>query len=313
MMIIQVMGGLGNQMQQYALYRKLQSMGRECKLDIGWFQDDKTQEKVYMKRDLELTRFPGLPMEVCTAEEKARVYGSDSLFGKIKRKLSSKPTRFMESEMYHPEIFELEEGYVTGYFACEKYYADILPELRKDFVFPESADADVRRKNQAIGERMENDPYSVSIHIRRGDYLAPENAALLGGICTPEYYAGAVREARKKMYETSGEGKLTFYVFSDDPSYAKTLHFGEEEEENIVIDWNKEEDNLFDMEVMRHARAVICANSTFSFWGARLNDREDKITIRPSSHRNNQVTDGSTMRDYWKGWILIDKKGNLFV
>ena len=313
MIIIQVAGGLGNQMQQYALYRKLQSTGRECKLDIGWFQDGKTQEKIFMKRDLELTRFKNLPMDVCTTEEKKTIYGSDSIFGKAKRKLFSKHMHFAESKMYHPEIFELKEGYITGYFACEKYYADILPELRKDFVFPDSANREIREKNRVIREKMKNDPYSVSIHIRRGDYLAPENAAILGGISTPEYYAGAVREVRKKMYEASGEGKLTFYVFSDDSSYAKTLHFGEEEEENIVIDWNRDEDNLLDMEVMRHARAVICANSTFSFWGARLNGREDKITVRPSSHRNNQVTDGSTMQDYWKGWILIDKEGNLFV
>ena len=312
MVIIQIAGGLGNQMHQYALYRKLRKLGHNCKLDISWFESDRIQKKVLTKRKLELTRFENLPMEICTESEKQQVYGSDDFLGRLKRKLFRRPTHFVESEMYHPELFNISDGYLRGYFACDKYYADIMPQIRRDFIFPVSADAKVEQKNLTIRGIMQSDPYSVCIHIRRGDYLAPENVELLGGICTPEYYAGAVEEVRRRFYETSGEGKLTFYIFSDDPAYAKTLHFGKEDEENVVIDWNTGEDNLLDMGLMRHGRAMICANSTFSFWGARLSFRTDKLMVRPFYHRNNQTTDPETMHDYWKDWILADKDGSVY-
>ena len=63
MIIIKVMGGLGNQMQQYALYEKFRVLGRETKLDISWFEDEKQQEKVLAKRSLELRQFEGLQFE----------------------------------------------------------------------------------------------------------------------------------------------------------------------------------------------------------------------------------------------------------
>jgi len=69
MIIIQLAGGLGNQMQQYALYEKFISLGRECKLDISWFTDHKNQETVYASRKLELDYFPNVTYQVCSEEE----------------------------------------------------------------------------------------------------------------------------------------------------------------------------------------------------------------------------------------------------
>lgn len=307
MIIVRAAGGLGNQMQQYALYRKLKSLGRDAKMDLSWF-DEADQRSVQTPRALELLRFRDLPLDVCTKQEKKALAGGSGIAAKIGRKLFGSGHVFEESEMYHPEIFAMEDMYLQGYFACEKYYADILPALRKDFVFPEAESGDAAKRNAAFLKNAADDPGSVSIHIRRGDYLAPENAALLGGICTDAYYGGAIREVRK----AAGGAPLTFYVFSDDPEYARTLHFGDAQEENIVADWNTGEDNLLDMQLMSACRANICANSTFSFWGARLNARGDRICVRPSSHRNNQVSEKEKMHDYWKGWILIDKEGKLF-
>ena len=63
MIIIRVMGGLGNQMQQYALYEKFRSLGKEAKLDISWFEDAAQQENVLAKRSLELRQFENLQFE----------------------------------------------------------------------------------------------------------------------------------------------------------------------------------------------------------------------------------------------------------
>ncbi|MFQ7124369.1 MAG: hypothetical protein ACLRPR_04495 [Eisenbergiella sp.] len=108
MIIIEVMGGLGNQMQQYALYQKMKSLGKEAKLDVSWFFDENRQKSVLAARSLELEWFDHLPMECCTEQEKRALLGKGGFFGKVKKKLLPGTDRhFQETGMYHPEIFEL--------------------------------------------------------------------------------------------------------------------------------------------------------------------------------------------------------------
>ena len=85
MIIVQVAGGLGNQLQQYALYRKFVRLGKEARLDISWFEE-KVQENMLAKRELELNYFDGLVYEVCTPEEKEALLGGEGLKGKLFRK-----------------------------------------------------------------------------------------------------------------------------------------------------------------------------------------------------------------------------------
>lgn len=298
MIIIQLAGGLGNQMQQYALYQKFLSLGKEAKLDISWFQEADRQKNVYAKRELELNYFQNMKYEVCTEEEKKAFVGKEGLAGKIKRKLFPGAGKiFRESEMYHPEIFAYEDKYLYGYFACEKYYADIMDTLRKQFVFPESANPE----NQKMAERMRTG-VSVSVHIRRGDYLDAENTAMFGNICTEEYYAGAIREM-KQIYPAAH-----FYVFSDDIPYVREKYSGEE---FTAVDINHGRDSFYDIWLMSNCRHNICANSTFSFWGARLNCHKEKIMMRPSIHKNSQRFEPEKMHDLWKEWVFLDNRGEV--
>ena len=87
MIIIKVMGGLGNQMQQYALYEKFKSIGKDAKLDISWFEDSSMQEKVFARRSLELRQFKDLQFDTCSAEEKEALLGKSGILGKLERKL----------------------------------------------------------------------------------------------------------------------------------------------------------------------------------------------------------------------------------
>ena len=178
------------------------------------------------------------------------------------------------------------------------------------FVFPESAEPAVNAANQAVITEMEDAyTFSCAVHIRRGDYLDPENAPLLGGICTESYYQGAIDFLERAVEAARSGRRIHFYVVSDDPGFAHACRFGNLGEEITVCDWNKGEDSLLDMQLMMHCNGVIAANSTFSFWGGRLNAREPKILIRPLRHRNNQIPDPEAMRDYWKGWTLVDTDG----
>lgn len=309
MIIIKVMGGLGNQLQQYALYEKFRSLGKEAKLDISWFEDEKQQEKVLARRSLELLLFDGLAFEKASRKEYEALLGEDGGSGsglsgaaaflrKVKRKLSpASDPHFYETDMYHPEIFSFENKYLEGHWACEKYYHDILPLLREKIRFPKSQNPE----NARAAERMEREN-SVSVHIRRGDYLDPENAGMFGGICTDEYYETAMDYVRERM------PNARFYLFSDDTAYLKE-HF--QGEDCAIVDWNHGADSFYDCWLMSHCRANICANSTFSFWGARLNPRTDKLMIRPAKHKNSQTIDPERMHALWEDWVLVDEEGRV--
>lgn len=307
MIIIKVMGGLGNQLQQYALYKKLENMGKEVRLDVSWFRDQQIQADVLAKRALELDYFDKLSYREATTEEIRSVLGrlweeKESPIAKLKRKLkpSANPC-FTENDMYHEEIFSFTDKYLVGYWACEKYYADILDTLRETISFPQSSNEQNSLHNEETIRKMEECD-SVSVHIRRGDYLDPANRAMFGGICTDIYYQTAIAFIKEKY------PRAKFFLFSDDTEYVREKYQGDEYE---IVDWNHGTESFYDMMLMSHCKHNICANSTFSFWGARLNRNEPKIMIRPSIHKNTQVCIPEQMKELWQGWILITPQGKI--
>ena len=306
MIIIKAMGGLGNQLQQYALYKKFESLGKDVRLDVSWFKNPDVQSEVMAERNLELDYFEGVSYREASPEDIKSVLGrtldqKESAVAKIKRKLfpSANPT-FTETDMYHEEIFRFTDKYLEGYWACEKYYADILPKLREEIRFPKQ-DKDISEQNEAAIRRME-ETVSVSVHIRRGDYLDAANKAIFGAISTEAYYKSAIAYIKERNPEAR------FFFFSDDILYVKE-HYNEEEYE--YVDWNNGKNNFYDMMLMSHCKHNIAANSTFSFWGARLNPAPDKIMIRPSIHKNTQVCISKQMNELWKDWVLITPQGKI--
>ena len=308
MLIIQIAGGLGNQMQQYAVYYKMKKMGKDVKLDLSWF-DPKVQKNMLAPREFELSIFKGLEYEVCTDEERdyfLKRTGFQRLVGKFAKKFriwdSDNPKVFVEKLMYHPELFSLDDKYITGYFACQKYYGDVLEELAEKFVFPDHSDEMLHTRNMTLAAKMDSEP-SVSVHIRRGDYLDPPNFAILGNIATEEYYDSAMK------YFLVKEPNTHFYIFTSDHEYAREKYT--DESRYTIVDWNSGKNSVQDLMLMSHCRGNICANSTFSFWGARLNHRPDRKVIRTYKMRNNQPVQPDIMHDYWGDWILMDEKGSI--
>lgn len=297
MIIIEVAGGLGNQLQQYALYKKFQSLGKEARLDISWFREE-NQSRMLAKRELELNYFEGLDYKVCTPKEKAKLAGGSGIAGKLRRKLLPFTIHHItEERLYHPELLSYSDMYISGYFDCEKYYADILPKLRESIRFPKGGSP----QNQELAEEMQS-CNSVSMHIRRGDYLDENNREMFGGICTEEYYEQAIKMIKEEVPDAR------FYIFSDDAAYVKGKYQGED---YTVVDINHGRDSFYDIWLMSNCRHNICANSTFSFWGARLNENEDKIMIRPTIHKNSQIFVKKEMEELWRGWRFINPKGQI--
>lgn len=303
MIIVEVNGGLGNQLQQYAMYEKLKSLGKEVKLDLSWYSRREMGKAT--RRELELDYFPNVTYEACIPEEKQKILGSSSFLAKALRKLHLTPNRrYTEHQMYDTSVFDLDNCVMAGYWACEGYYRDILPALRRKLTFPVSDNP----ANQSMKERM-GDTNSVSLHLRRGDYLEPVNQELYGGICTDAYYGAAIRYIKERVENP------VFYIFSDDPDYAgeyvsKITGQQADSIEFEIVNLNHGKDSFFDMELMSNCRCHICANSTFSFWGARLNGREDRIAIRPLKQRNNvDWYEPSRMKGLWQNWVCIDEEG----
>lgn len=302
-----IKGGLGNQLQQYALYRKFISMGVDAKVDLSWF-DDLNQVNMAAKRRVELDYFPGVNYQSCTRKERKRLVGGDGVLGKIRRKLfglcgAPLVKIYSESTMYDEKLLTLKDCYLDGYFANEFYYADIINELKKELTFPvngsKNKDKILEYANQMNAEE------SVSIHLRRGDYLDKINQAMFGGICTDEYYESAVK------YILENVDKPRFYIFSDDTEYALKFSMSLQSRGYVaeVIDINHGDESFYDIFLMSKCKHHITANSTFSFWGARLSD-EDGIKIRPSKQKNSQEF-CEEMHTWWKMWIFVSALGEV--
>lgn len=310
MIIIRVQGGLGNQLYQYAMYEKLKTFGKEVKLDTYYYSGiGKDQDK----RPLELDKFPGIHYEACTPKEHWHyIDDKENFLGKVRRRIfgvrqSSGVVKETEPNM--PRIFMMDKGYIDGFWNCEAYYSDITELLQKKIlggcgILKESSHGELsetEQKNRKCLMDMKNQN-AVSIHVRRGDYLLPKNEILFGDIATREYYQSAVTYIKKHVENPF------FYIFSDDIEYAERL-FGTNRA--CVVDWNTGENSYLDMILMSQCTHNICANSTFSMWGARLNSHPNKIMIRPLRHDNHDVTKPELIKQWWSEWILLDRDGKI--
>ena len=141
--------------------------------------------------------------------------------------------------------------------------------------------------NQNIATKMQHEN-SVSVHIRRGDYLNSQFVNIYGNICTLEYYQKAIAYMKTNMSEPH------FYFFSDDTHWVREHvgEFGLLEHQITIIEDNIGDRSFVDLYLMSNCRSHIIANSTFSWWGAWLGNNEDKIVVAPGKwFQNHETTD----------------------
>lgn len=175
-----------------------------------------------------------------------------------------------ENFIYYPQVFEFkhEHELFMGTWQSEKFFIDAKKMVRQVFVFNESllSGETLELKNRILAEN------SVSIHIRRGDYLNNQYNNGFAGVCTEEYYSKAIDLITKKVDQS------VYYVFTDDKDWVSE-HF--KIENAIYVNINSGEDSWQDMYLMSRCKHNIIANSSFSWWGAWLNANPDKIVIAP--------------------------------
>ena len=279
MIIIQMAGGLGNQMFQYALYKQLTGMRKTVKMDDeAGFRED-------AQRNPALAAF-GIAYERASRQEIEEMTDSSMAFtARVRRKLFGRQRRayFEENKCFQPKIFDWDDIYLEGYWQSEKYFRDVGNLLKKEF----SLESVRRNRDNGYGLSEEAERYlnrieqgeSVSVHVRRGDYLLPQNQDLFGNICTDMYYENAV----KKMMESRPD--CTFYLFTNDNQWAAE-RLRERKDFPIVLvelPGNRDYETLMLMSRCRHN---ILANSSFSWWASYLNDNPDKQVIAPAEWMN---------------------------
>lgn len=301
--IIRMTGGLGNQMFQYALYLKLCEMGREVKFD------DVTEYRLENARPIMLWAFDISYPKASRTEINEITDGFLKLSHRIRRKLFGRRSLEYHEEdcNFDRQVLEKDPAYLTGYFQSEKYFKDVEDQVRKAFTFSnriwEGLEPGLKEKTENYLARIQTS-LSVSIHVRRGDYLT--TSEVFGGICTEEYYRSAVG----RMLEHFPEA--LFFVFSNDVQWVRewiSRLCGQQEnlteDRFVVIEGTTEETGYLDMFLMSRCRHYILANSSFSWWGAWLNPSENKEVIAPSVWFNNQ----DSKDIYTEKMIRISSKG----
>lgn len=300
MIIIRMTGGLGNQMFQYALYLKLCSMGREVKFD------DITEYELDNARPVMLWAF-GLTYPRADQEEINKITdGFLNLSHRIRRKLfGRKSLEYQEKNCnYDPQVLQRDPAYLTGYFQSEKYFMDVEEQVRRAFTFSEGIwkgqDEEIKRKMQNFLGQIQGCE-SVSVHVRRGDYLEKEE--IYGGICTEAYYKSAIEYMQRKRKESR------FFLFSNDPEWVREWVNANYRGDNrfVIIEGTQEETGYLDLFLMSRCKNHIIANSSFSWWGAWLDENPRKRVIAPAKWANNQ----EFVDIYWEGMIKITAEGGL--
>ncbi|MDR2564115.1 MAG: alpha-1,2-fucosyltransferase [Prevotellaceae bacterium] len=155
-----------------------------------------------------------------------------------------------------------------GYWQEFRYPEQVREELLYDFQFEAISD----KNNQNLMRNILN-TNSVSIHVRRGDYVQPEIRHIFGDICSPDYYQKAIVHIKSEVKNP------IFFIFSDDPQWTQE---NIQPENAVYINWNVGKNNFRDMHLMSLCKHNIIANSSFSWWGAWLNQYDRKIVISPA-------------------------------
>jgi hypothetical protein len=183
--------------------------------------------------------------------------------------------------VFDPEISNLPDNtFLCGYWQSEKYFKDIEDIIRRELSLKET----LTEKSEAFARRISTAKNTVSLHIRRGDYVTDVKTNNYLGLCSLEYYRECISILVNKF------GSLNVFVFSDDTSWAKeNLSYATPTPVNFYfVDHNGIEYAYEDMYLMSICEHNIIANSSFSWWGAWLNMNKNKIVFAPKNWINDE-------------------------
>lgn len=297
MVITRLMGGLGNQMFQYALGRALALRhGVPLKVDLDFLLRESRAIPDTTPHDYNLPHFR-ITAEPASAGEVARLRLPKARGWRraVRRaQLTLAPatlTHVVERSLaFDPRVLRAgPDVYLEGYWQSPHYFEHAATQVRDDFELREAPDA----RNAALLQEIARGE-SVAVHVRRGDYLSSPGAARVHGACGLDYYAAALQFIGGRLREPR------FFLFSDDPDWVRanlkvpgpaTTVTG-----NAARPWE-------DIRLMRACRHFVIANSSFSWWGAWLSTAPGKVVVAP--RRWGLAPDLNVATRHPPGWITI--------
>ena len=279
MIIINLTGQLGNQMFQYALGRQMQQLGRDVYYYTGYY-------KHHPNHDLALPRVFDIQLPLAT-EKQVLAFREDlhrpidrlrrKIFGRHEHVFSEIGTGTLA---FKPEVFSIRKGLIDGYWQSEKYFESVKTIIKQTYSF-----RNISKRNEEFAQEL-REGTSVSIHVRRGDYLGGfpvmDETSYLPAIC----------------FFTERYNDVRFYVFSNDIPWCKNHLLADR---ISFVDWNTGLQSPYDLWLMTQCKHSIIANSSFSWWGAWLNNNPGRKVIAPKLWFNHADTPDVYCRD----WIVL--------
>lgn len=270
MVVVRLSGGLGNQLFQYAMGRYLSfNANAELVLEDSFYFQRSTN---VTPRTFELDKFAIQARRTSAEERKALRSYTGKIWKRFRRAL---PLPGQLRYVHEPvgKILPTARAYkdqvfLDGYWQSSTYFSGIEDLLRDELqlLIPMS------NEDQRIASHMAQVD-SISIHVRRGDYLSNTAANKMHGVCSLGYYEKAIEFMEEQV------SNPMFFVFSDDPDWVKRNL--PNDHPCVYVDHNSSALAVQDLRLMSRASHHIIANSSFSWWGAWMNPSTSKKIVRP--------------------------------
>jgi hypothetical protein len=300
MIVVKLFGGLGNQLFQYAFGKKLAlKTNQKLYLEIeSGFKNDPYQ-RVYnlapfnFEENLFQNDQISKDFDHLNTDKKHWKGKIINIFISIYRynwqKINEKNLSFDDSIKISKK-----HVYINGFWQSEEYFKNVKVDILKAFQLK----TPLKNENALISKKM-SEACSVSVHIRRshGIEMIGKNHHKIHGGLDLRYYEKALDIISKK------DSNLRLFVFSDDIEWAK-----ENFKSKFPIEFMSQNDdahNYLDLILMSHCKHQIIANSTFSWWGAWLNQDPEKIVIAPKMWFINQEMNAQTKDLIPRDWLRI--------
>ena len=269
MIVMRLKGGLGNQLFQYALGRSLSlAKNTSLALDTASYKYDHLREYRLSNFQIVGTASDNLPFFATDGRKKyfnKLIQSIRSIFGTPYQIIKEKEFSFDSSVLDCSD-----QAYLDGFWQSEKYFLPAVQTIRNDLRLKMPLPAHLESIAQQISAAT-----SVSLHVRRGDYVSNPTTTAYHGVCSAQWYMQAASFIEHRIDQP------TFFVFSDDPEWAKeNLHF---QSKAVFIAPSPDGQECNDMHLMSLCKHNIIANSSFSWWGAWLNRNPQKIVIAPKN------------------------------
>lgn len=289
MKIVNIIGGLGNQMFEYAMYLAL----RNAHPDEEILCSTRSFRGYGLHNGYELKRIFGINVKEASLWQLAKLaypfwnYRLWQIMNHLLPKRKSMTLGIPEVAFNKSDVEREDSVFYDGYWQNEEYFSHIRQIILSAFNFPAFTD----ERNEKLTEKLKKQN-SVACHIRRGDYLKLS----LMCVCSPEYYFRAINRMNQLV------NPEVYCIFSDDIAWCKE-HIGRlcKDKEVIYVNWNKGLDSFRDMQLMSLCKHNIIANSSFSWWGGWLNQNENKVVLVPKKWMNKEIVNNPIC----KNWIKI--------